>query len=205
MIIHANANPFPHLIVDSVYDQNQLNLIWRETEFLYDKLGGPEATNAAAREDGFTRKKSGSGLFLDTFYKENSHSDIFNITRFPYLSEQIGNAVSSLGLYFKLYNKANWDSTLVQYYGDGDYYEPHNDESLFSLIYTYYKTPKQFEGGDLEFEEYDYYVPCENNQLIIFPSCINHAVSTVKYQENKDMYGRFSIANLLFWNFNNVR
>lgn len=198
MIIQVNKTPFPHIIINDVYSENHLNLIWKETEFLYEKLGNEESTNAAmVSVDSQQRKKRGWGLFLDHVYLRRDVSDILNISRFPYQSDNVLEAIKNIDeIYFKLYEKCDWDATLLQYYGNGDYYDSHIDESLFTIIYTYYVSPKKFTGGDLAFAEYEYFLPCENNQMIIFPSCVQHQVTPVSLPSNIHMHGRFSIASL---------
>jgi Rps23 Pro-64 3,4-dihydroxylase Tpa1-like proline 4-hydroxylase len=174
--------------------------MWRETEFLFDKLGDPNATNAALEEDGETRKKSGKGAFLDSVYSRREYSDLLNITRKIFHDEEIRKLLISAKIpYFNLFMHCNWDSTLIQYYEDGDYYKQHDDSSIFTAIYTFYKEPKKFEGGDLYFEEYNYTLPVRNNQLILFPSIVSHGVTEVTMKQPGYMNGRFSIANLILW------
>jgi hypothetical protein len=192
--------PFEHIIINDIYTKEELYLIWRETDFLFNKLGGPDKTNAATEEESELRKKSGKGIFLDNVYTDRSCSDLLNITRKIFHNEEIRESMRSTNSsYFKLFDKTNWDSTLLQYYDDGDYYKSHTDESVFTAIYTYYKSPKNFTGGDLMFGDYEYCLPIQNNQLILFPSLINHEVSQVTMKNSEPMSGRFSIANLIFW------
>lgn len=204
MKIEIKTKPFEHIIVYEMYDPTELYLINRETEFLFYKLGGPEKTNAATEADGSSRKKSGKGIFLDNIYSSQREiSDILTITRKVFHDEEIKKSINELAkksTYFKLFEKTNWDSTLLQYYGDGDYYKDHTDNSIFTNIFTYYKNPKAFYGGDLKFPQFDYYLPIEYNMSILFPSCISHEVTPVNlHDRNVEMSGRFSIANLILW------
>jgi len=205
MQIEILTAPFEHIIVHDIYTKEELYLINRETEFLYNKLGGPDATSAATEEDGETRKKSGKGVFLDKVYTHDCRhfSDILKITRKIFHDQEIKSATETLATkstYFKLFKHTNWDSTLLQYYENGDYYKDHIDRSLFTNIFTYYKNPKSFIGGDLKFPEFDYFLPVEYNCSTIFPSCISHEVLPVYLDsEQSDMNGRFSIANLILW------
>lgn len=200
MKIILNKKPFDHIIIEDFYSSEQLKLIWRETEFLFDKLGGPEITRAATEEGGKIRKKSGKGIFIDEVYIRRDVSDILKITRKPFdckeLHEEIGKMDS---VYFDLFKKINWDSTMLQYYDEGDYYKQHDDAAFFTAIYTFHKEPKCFEGGDLHFGTYDYTIPNRNNQFVLFPSIISHGVTEVKMKKVGYMNGRFSIANLIFW------
>jgi hypothetical protein len=186
--------------MQDLYNKEELDLMWRETEFIFDKLGDANTTYAALEEDGETRKKSGKGIFLDEVYSRREFSDLLNITRKIFNNEEIRNLIVSAKIpYFNLFLKCNWDSTMLQYYEEDNYYKQHQDESIFTAIYTFYKEPKKFEGGDLRFEDYDYTLPIRNNQLILFPSNVSHGVTEVQMNQSGYMNGRFSIANLIYW------
>lgn len=203
MKIVINKEPFEHIIIQDIFSAEERSLIWREADFLFNKLGGPDETNAARETEDGPRKKSGKGVFLDNVYQDRGFSDMLSITRKPFHDEKIVSAVSELAStspYFKLWSKTNWDSTLFQYYSHGDHYKSHLDESIFTIIHTFYKTPKQFDGGDLFFEEYSYTLPIRCNQTIIFSSQIQHQVNeVVMHSEDTGMDGRFSISNLVCW------
>lgn len=199
MKILATKKPFDHILIKDLYSKEELKLFWRETEFLFDKLGDENMTHAATEEDG-TRKKSGRGVFLDDVYKNRAVSDLLNISRKIFHDQEIKTAIEDTNsMYFELFQKINWDSTMLQYYEDGHYYKQHVDESIFTAIYTFYKEPKCFDGGDLYFEKYDHTLPVRNNQLILFPSIVSHGVTEVTMKKPGYMHGRFSIANLIFW------
>jgi hypothetical protein len=200
MKITVNKKPFEHLIIKEIYSKEELKLIWKETEFLFDKLGDENETSAALEEDGETRKKSGKGIFLDDVYKRRDFSDLLNITRKIFHDEEVKKSIVELNSpMFNMFKKTNWDSTMLQYYEEGNYYKQHQDESFFTAIYTFYKEPKKFEGGDLHFEEYNYTLPIRNNQLILFPSIVSHGVTEVQMKQPGYMNGRVSIANLIYW------
>ena len=66
-------------------------------------------------------------------------------------------------------------------YADGQYYNPHCDQSLFTTLVWLYEEPKPFTGGDLIFWEYDKYtIPCNNNTGIIFYGSTIHEVPPIK-------------------------
>lgn len=199
MKIISSKKPFDHILIRDLYSKEELKLMWRETEFLFEKLGDENATSAATDEAG-SRKKSGKGVFLDDVYKTRAVSDLLNISRKIFHCEEMNNEIEKMNsIFFEYYKKTNWDSTMLQYYEDGHYYKQHVDESIFTAIYTFYKEPKCFDGGDLYFEKYDYTLPIRNNQLILFPSIVSHGVTEVTMKKPGYMNGRFSIANLIFW------
>ena len=97
-----------------------------------------------------------------------------------------------------LANQTNWDVTKVRYYHNDEYYDPHTDSPFQFLAFSYfYKEPKKFKGGDLQFPKYKMNLPCENNSLIIFPGWVEHGVRRVKIEDSDyyDGYGRYCISN----------
>ena len=58
-------DPFPHLIVENFYDDEELKLIWEELDF-YTK---PGKLLPAKNFGGADSKTNSSGLWLDLIYK----------------------------------------------------------------------------------------------------------------------------------------
>jgi predicted 2-oxoglutarate/Fe(II)-dependent dioxygenase YbiX len=67
-------------------------------------------------------------------------------------------------------------SMLVSLFEDGDEYDYHTDKAVMSI--TYYLWEGEFEGGEFYLEHSK--VPAGHNSLIIFPSCLQHKVSTIR-------------------------
>lgn len=172
------TEPVPHCVVHDYYTQQELDLLWTELDFLKGKLLPPEQTGTAVGQNGKPKKRN-RGAFIDDLYTKRELSNILQLNR------KIGNVEiiqKILGQHwFYNYLKPSdrlKDRTLVSYYEDGDYYEPHTDSATVTVISYHWKEPKPFEGGDLYFG--DYKVPLENNCLLIFPSCTEHEVKPVK-------------------------
>jgi hypothetical protein len=183
------TEPVPHCIVRNYYTSEELSGIWSELDFLNGKLSPPEQTGTAIGTDGKPKKRN-KGAFIDDLYMKRELSNILKFNRkigFPEINRNI------LGRnWFYNYLKPSdrlKDRTLVSYYEDGDYYEPHTDSAMVTAISYHWKEPKSFEGGDLYFG--DYKVPIENNCLLIFPSCTEHEVKRVTG------HGRYAITQFL--------
>ena len=196
------TEPFEHIIVHGLCSNDELISIDQEIISLYDKLLPPSETNAAPENDGKNYKKSGKGIFLDQVYlHDRKNSSILEVTKNIFSNDEIRKTVLELSkksTYFKLLPITNRDSTLLQYYGHGDYYKAHIDKSIFTVVFTHYIAPKRFYGGNLKFPEYEYTIPLEYNTLIVFPSCIEHEVLPVTLlDKDVGMSGRFSISMLV--------
>jgi hypothetical protein len=179
-ITHLN-DPFPHILISDMYEENELNLIWKELNFFIDKLSDP-ITSGSAVDEGNRPLKSGLGIWLDGIFTSRETSNILSLNRkiFSNYSE----IFSKSDHWFFKNIRFNCDTTLISYYENGDYYKPHFDTAYVSALTWFYNQPKKFEGGDLYFTDFDYKIQVENNLALIFPSNIRHSVSEVKMKFN---------------------
>ena len=194
MHIIAKREPFPHIIINDLFTEEEYALIWKELSFITPKMLSPDKTSAASDFDG-NLSKQGKGIFLRDFYLDKSVSDIQKITRKMFCKE-IRDACNSLDLYFKQYKKLIHDDVLVQSYYNGDYYNEHDDYAVFTIVTLLHKKPKAYDGGELIFPEYNYNPNLQNNTSIIFPSIILHEVTEVKMQTYNREDGRYTISQL---------
>ena len=193
--------PFPHLIAENFYNEEELSLIWEELNF-YTK---PDKLLPTNNFGGVPNKTNSSGLWLDAVYDkvrtENTPnyrnlSNILTVNRKIFKSN-IVEVVSQSDISCRSFTKANSDATKVRYYHDGEYYKPHTDASSLFLVFTYFhKEPKKFTGGELYFPPFDYEFSCPNNSLIIIPAYVEHGVRKVKIKNSDyyDGYGRYCIS-----------
>ena len=210
----------PFIIIDDFYDNYQLNSIWREFDFLYDKLEYPTHSSVetirGAVDDNGSMLKNNKSVWLDVIYPYRNISNILTHNRkFFYNWKSIFSGskswwIQSMGECSHIFNM---DSTLLAYYEDDSYYKIHVDTSVISTCTWFYREPKGFDGGDFIINPNDRdigkelsetYLPSEikirNNRMVIFPSCIPHKVLPIKMKdEYKDMkgMGRFSLTNFI--------
>jgi Rps23 Pro-64 3,4-dihydroxylase Tpa1-like proline 4-hydroxylase len=197
-IIIKNYSPFPFLEIENMYDDNDLELIWKELEFLNDcnKFQGPERTGTAKKNGKIL--KNNSGLYLDDLYKTRDISNILTANQ-KLFDPIIQDSFSSLCFLYENIKHTNYDSTLISYYDNGGYYEPHQDHALYTAITWFYKEPKQFTGGDFYFTDYNLKIELKNNKTILFPSIVTHSVDEVVIDSN--LYpgcGRYVMAQMLY-------
>ena len=197
------CEPFPLMIINNFYNQQELDLIWKELDF----YTAPNKLFTAENYGGVVGYTNAKAIVLDDLYKnyENNEkganfrniSNILTVNRKLFESGVL-DTFSSLHGCVSIANKTNHDITKVRYYHDGQYYDPHTDKSTMFLAFSYfYKEPKKFVGGDLEFPKYDFKLPCDNNSMVIFPGWVEHGVRKVKIK-NSDYYdgwGRYAITS----------
>lgn len=176
--------PFNHTIIYDYYSPRDESLIWKELNELSPVLADKKAT-------GDPRSNGMLGLSLDWHYKDDrSKSHTLQANRLIYnITDELKE-----NPFMKYLNMANEDLTQVNYYPDGSSYAHHADHATISAVTTFWKTPKEFTGGELKFPEYNYTPHMDNNTIILFPSFEQHEVSTVIGK------GRFSINQFYFIN-----
>jgi len=175
----------PFIVIEDVYEPDELDLIWQELDFMChpDKmLTDPEETGGSREEDGTYLKKN-SAIWLDLFFTQRKYSNILTCNR--KLFKDNLSLMRDHGSWFFKTMQSNEDYTLLSYYEDGDYYEPHYDWSTVTSLTWFYKDPKSFKGGDLSlhYEGKTLTIPCENNKALLFPSYIMHSVSKIEMDE----------------------
>jgi hypothetical protein len=196
-IIHQIKEPFPFLKIVNLYNENELELIWQELNFLTTKLENPENTGTAKDDEGKALKNN-SGLLLDDVYQKRNISNILSIN--PKLfSPEIINAFSELSFGYQNIKKTNYDRTLISYYENGGYYKPHEDIAIYTAVTWFFKEPKAFVGGDFYFTDYNLKIEIQNNITVLFPSFVKHSVDEV-ILENKNIIGcgRYSMVQSCF-------
>ena len=187
--------PFPHLIVNNLYNKEELKLIWEELKF-YTR---PGKLLTAVDYGGIPDKTNSKALWLDKIYtgQYRKLSNILNVNRKLFTSD-ILKVFSEISDCCSLANRSNYDVTKVRYYHNDEYYDPHTDASVQYLAFSYfYKEPKKFTGGELLFPKYDYKLTCDNNSVIIMPGWVEHGVSKVSIEDSDyfDGYGRYAITS----------
>ena len=198
---NAFPDPFPHLILENFYNEEELNLVWDELKF-YTKPG-----KLLEPKDfgGVVDKTNSHAIALDAVYindkKNNVNyrnlSNILTVNRKLFLPE-ILEPFAKIHDCCSIAPMASYDVTKIRYYHDEEYYDAHIDKTFQFLAFSYfYKEPKKFEGGELYFPDYDYEVPCTNNSMIILPGWVKHGVKkvSIKNSDYYDGWGRYCISS----------
>ena len=196
------VEPFPLMVVHDFYNEQELDLIWKELDF----YTAPNKLLTAKNYGGVVGYTNAKALMLDQLYKNYEDDDgtnfrtISNILTINRKLFECGvlDTFSELHGCVSHAKESNWDITKVRYYHDGEYYDPHTDRSTMFLAFSYFfKEPKKFVGGDLEFPKYDFKLPCTNNSMVIFPGWVEHGVRKVKIKDSDyyDGWGRYAITS----------
>lgn len=197
------CEPFPLMVVNNFYNQQELNLIWKELDF----YTAPNKLVSAENYGGVVGYTNAKALILDDLYRnyesDEKGVDYRNISNILTVNRKLFecgvlDTFANIHGCVSIANKTNHDITKVRYYHDGEYYDPHTDKSTMFLAFSYfYREPKKFVGGDLEFPKYDFKLPCTNNSMVIFPGWVEHGVRKVKINDSDyfDGWGRYAITS----------
>lgn len=189
----------PILVLDDYFTATELQHIWAELDVLVrpHKMQTPEQTSAATH-NGVSMKRA-AGLFLDEVYGQRCVSDILRITRkiFDGQVQELAKTVSPL---YAIMANTNLDYTLLNYYQDGDYYQPHRDNAVFTAVTMLFREPASYDGGDLAFPEFSCLVEKKNNRLVLFPSVYVHEVSPVTMSDITPFngLGRYTLSQFMY-------
>jgi Rps23 Pro-64 3,4-dihydroxylase Tpa1-like proline 4-hydroxylase len=186
--------PIPFLLIEDLFNEDELQKIYRELEFLHPKLLDPDNTGSAKNIDGSNRKKN-KGVFLEQVYVDRQFSDILCINR-KLFGQDIFAKLNECSVAYGIFNHLNIDTTLISYYEDTDHYKSHCDAfTIISMCTWFFQEPKNFLGGDFKFSDYNITIPVKNNQSVIFFSHFKHEVSEIKMIDKfKTCSGRFSMS-----------
>ena len=199
LVCNSFEKPFPHLIVDNFYDDEELELIWEELKF-YTK---PGKLLKAEEFGGVVDKTNSHALALDAIYKSEEGVNFRSISNILTVNRKLFTS-GILDVFAEIHEscwiapKCDFDITKVRYYHDKEYYGSHADISFQFLGFSYfYKEPKKFTGGELFFPRHNYELTCENNSIIIFPGWVKHGVKEVKIEDSNyyDGWGRYAITS----------
>ena len=188
----------PYLLIDNFFTGEELDLIWPELDFLNNPflLKKPAETGSAFTGEG-TLKKNNKGVFLGDVYRSFEISSVWRLS--SKLEKGYIQEYSELHLANKSILSANYSSMLLSYYEDSDFYLPHRDTAIATVLYWFYREPKKFNGGDLVFTDTNEVVEVKNDRMIMFPSWATHAVTEVTMAEEfrNQKLGRYCLTQFL--------
>jgi hypothetical protein len=185
--------PIPFLIIDDTYDKEEQVQIYNELDFFVDKLQRPEETGSAKDKDGNIKKNK--GIFLDSVFSNRKFSNILQVNR-KLFSNEVRDNLFKCHYAYRLLNNTRHDNTLISYYDSGGSYFSHADDSVITIVTWFFKTPKNFTGGEFKFTDYNLDVEVKNNRSVMFFSSYNHEVSEVTIiDKTVPASGRFTLSN----------
>lgn len=199
MKVKFKKEPFEHFVFEDFYSNEELQDVWQDLDFVEKytaKDNNFKETRAAIDSNG-NPMTSRKGMFLDNFFNNNNYREkikTYIYARKIYVDEK----VTKTGTIGPIISHTNHDFMLFQFYRSNDYYKPHKDASLFTFLCYLWKEQKDFTGGVLKFDDYNYQFDPSFNSAILFPSCMYHSVSEItSLTQNNNIAKRICITMFL--------
>lgn len=184
-------NSLTYVIADDFFTPEEYEKNQKELLDIKRFANIPEIVGAAKNENK-EYIKNGNGLFLDNLYAmDRSKSDILNSFN-KIFSEDFSKQIICEDASFLHLRCSSRDDTLVNYYGDGGYYDPHRDISILSALW--FDRIGSVRGGEFVFPEHDVVIEPKPNRLVLFHGCTLHGARLV--EADKNAY-RISIAKFI--------
>ena len=175
--------PFEFFLFEDFFSEEQLKDVWKELDFIVDNdlLNTDDQKELGTAQDNNVPIAKRNGAFLSNVYKDfRKSSKIYQHIKQNFLWNEELNTSFPNSTLIRYLPRTNEDSVLVSLYKDGDYYKPHGDQSVMTLIVYLWKGEKSFEGGDLSFVDQGLVFEPSYNEAILFPGCYEHEVSEIK-------------------------
>lgn len=190
----------PVAVIDEYYDNRACDRIWQELCFLNNdqgKLLNPTATGSALDLTTGVPLKRNHGIDLESVYADHAISNILRENK-KLFRDELTDQLMENHAFFRYLRGDPENSTLVQYYENGDHYKKHTDGAVITAITFFYQGPKSFSGGNLIFED-KLQIDCGYNRTVIFPSILFHAVESVSISSSLvgQNFGRYSITQFV--------
>ena len=201
--VEYHNEEFPYIIINNLFNEECLKLVWEELDFLcYDWKSQADKNPQSAGKWG-RNKTSRREFFLEGIFADPSFSNILKANQLTFDGTNSG--FSNLKL---IHKHDHWffknalilnRSFLLNYYEDRNYYKPHPDQGLMTCLHWFYKEPKSFEGGEFIISDYNKKIELANNKMIIFPSMLKHEVTPIEMKEEDKgkKLGRWCITTFL--------
>jgi Rps23 Pro-64 3,4-dihydroxylase Tpa1-like proline 4-hydroxylase len=183
------------VVVDNIYSKEEMDALLVECLSVLPQLQPEEGTSPALDSSGNPMKKNHGAFIAD------GKSKMVSTMREKILSQEFKDSIINSNSLYRILYACDKVDTLLSYYGNGDYYDAHVDDSIFTAIMYAYKEPKRFSGGEIKLHSYieGKVVTIEpyNNRLILFPSVTVHSVNPIVLDNDTGGDGRFAISQFI--------
>ena len=159
------------LIIDDFFTPKELPEVDQEVKDLKRFLQGGLKMGVSIDENQ-NPKKTGQGVFLDDLYGENRQASAILQANRKLFSKEITQIAENFDAIFGFIGDSNHDSTLLNYYVQGQQYKSHRDSARVSAV-TFLREG-DFTRGDFRFPSHNIEIECVHNRTIVFPSCVLH-------------------------------
>ena len=209
MKIKVHNTNIPYIVIDDWYTEKELKETWNELDFYtncQDKEKIARADNTLVARDNDGKSLSEAYRWYPPSYFTKRHRNISSLHKNSrkLACDELHSAIKHLYPWYNMYSDTNTSTHMISYYESGDYYKPHHDTFMYTVLIWLTKKPKMWTGGDLSvypIKNKKEKVLFKNNRAVIFPCMMNHEVSPIEWiKKPKDIgYGRYTITYFLYF------
>lgn len=160
-----------YIVVDNFFTAVELEGVLQEIKDLKRFSLPADKTGSAANPNGEV-KRTGTGVFLDGLYKDNRDASAILQANRKLFSDEILLPAEEFDSIFRFVKGSDIDTTLLNYYTEGQEYKAHEDTSRISAV-TFLNFG-HFTGGDFIFPKQKECVKAKHNRAVLFPGCVTH-------------------------------
>ena len=199
------ADGIDAVVIDNFYTKEQMDEIMLELKYLTKKsiMQPPEKLSSASTEGGqlLTSKK---GVFLEHVFANWQHSALISYAWEQLYLENVRSKLLSYNTLYKILYHCNSRTHLLSYYENSDYYKPHPDSTIFTILNYFHTEPAQFTGGEVKLfscnSEKVATVEIKPNRIVIIAGCTMHEVAPIKSNLKNSLSGDGRYCNAIFVN-----
>lgn len=198
------ADGIDAVVIDDFYNTHQLEEIMTELKWLTKPsvMRPPEHLSSAS--DGKTLLTSKKGVFLETIFANWEHSSLIKYPIENFKNQEVVNKLLDYNSLFRILFHCESRTHLLSYYENSDFYRPHIDNTVFTILNYFFTEPKQFSGGDITLysgtnkKQAD--IEIKNNRVVLIPGCTSHEVKEITSNLKNNLGGGGRYCNAIFLN-----
>lgn len=194
------------VVIDNFYTEEQLKEIMLELKWLTKPsiLRNQDTLSSAKDLNSGKILTSKKGIFLEQVFKNFEHSALMKHPRDNITNDFVKNKLLEFNTLFRILYHCDTSTHLLSYYENSDYYKPHNDITVFTILNYFFVEPKKFEGGNIKLfssnSDKTADIELRNNRVIIIAGCTAHEVTKITSELNNSLSGDGRYCNAIFLN-----
>ncbi len=191
------------LVIDNFYSEQQLKEVWKELDWITKPAVMMDQKDLSSAEVNGKFQTSKRGVFLEEVFQNWRHSALISHTISNMSQELFQDTILNYNPLYKILYGCNYRTHLLSYYEDSDYYKPHTDAAVFTILSYFCKEPKSFTGGEVILSstkgDKNATVEIKNNRIVVIASNTLHAVNPIVSATKNTLSGngRYCLAAFL--------
>ena len=200
------ADGIDAVVIDNFYTEDQLKEIMIELKWLTKPsvMVGKENLSSAQDENTKQFLTSKKGVFLESIFLNWKHSALIKHPMDNFTKDLVRDKLLEFNPLFKMFYNVDSRTHLLSYYENSDFYKPHTDTTIFTVLNYFFNEPKKFTGGDIKLYGFNNSNECDielrHNRVVIITGNTFHEVKEIKSKLDNSFSGDGRYCNAIFLN-----